>query len=116
MQNIYRLKKRGSFAYAYKKNDCVSTQRIEVYKVSAHKLKVGFSVGKKVGNSVVRSRVKRRISERFRRLIPYIADDYNFVVVARSACKEATSEQINKDLLYCLKKHGVYKGENEEVL
>ncbi len=107
MQKIYRLTQRGSFAYAYRKGDSVATTRLVVYKVPARRLKVGFSVGKKVGNSVVRSRVKRRISERFRRLIPQIKPEYNFVVIARSACADASSDQINKDLLYALKKHGV---------
>lgn len=113
IQSVYRLKKRGSFAYAYKNGECVSTKRLAVYKVRAHDIKVGVSVGKKVGNSVVRSRVKRRISERFRLLIPRVKKGYNFVVAARTACAEATSEQINEDLLYALKKHGVLEEAEE---
>ena len=114
MQKIYRLTQRGSFAYAYRKGDSVATRRIVVYKVPAHNLKVGISVGKKVGNSVVRSRVKRRIGERFRLLIPNVAKGYNFVVVARVACADATSEEINKDLVYALSRHGVYNEEATE--
>ena len=108
MQRIYRLTQRGSFAYAYKKGKSVPTRLLVVYKVPAHKLKVGIAVSKKVGNSVVRSRVKRRIGERFRLLIPYISDEFNFVIVARTACADATSEQINNDLIYALKKLEVY--------
>lgn len=107
MQKKYRLTQRGSFAYAYRKGDSIATTRLVIYKVSAKNLKVGISVGKKVGNSVVRSRVKRRIGERFRLLIPGIKSGYNFVIVARPACADATSEEINRDLLYALKKHGV---------
>lgn len=114
IQNVYRLKKRGSFAYAYKNGDHVSTPRLVVYKVRAHDIKIGVSVGKKVGNSVVRSRVKRRISERFRLLIPRVKKGYNFVVTARSACADATSDQINEDLLYALKKHGVLEEMEEK--
>ncbi len=108
MQRIYRLTQRGSFAYAYRKNDSVVTKRLVMYKVPAHNLKAGISVGKKVGNSVVRSRVKRRIGERFRLLIPNIDPKYNFVIVARAACADATSEEINKDLVYALSRHGVF--------
>jgi ribonuclease P protein component len=108
MQKIYRLTQRGSFAYAYRKGASVATSRLVVYKVPARNLKVGVAVGKNVGNSVVRSRVKRRINERFRLLIPLVSKGYNFVIVARAACAEATSEEINGDLVYALKKHGVY--------
>ncbi len=108
MQKIYRLTQRGSFAYIYRHGVCRSTTRLSVYKVPAHNLKIGIVVGKKVGNSVVRSRVKRRIGERFRLLIPNVDAKNNFVVVARSACADATSDEINAELIYALKKLGVY--------
>ena len=109
MQRIYRLTQRRSFSYVYKKGTSVSTARIVLYSVDARSLKIGVVVGKKVGNSVVRSRVKRRISERFRLLIPHVEERKNFIVVARAACAEASSAQINDDLVYLLKKIGVYK-------
>lgn len=111
MQKKYRLTRRGSFSYAYRKRDCVVTERLAVYKVPAATLKIGISVGKKIGNSVVRSRVKRRIGERFRLLIPHVSERYNYVVTARSACAEASSAEINADLISALKKHGAYKDE-----
>ena len=113
MQKIYRLTQRGSFTYIYNHGVCRSTPRLNVYKVPAHNIKVGVVVGKKVGNSVVRSRVKRRISERFRLLIPNIDAKNNFVVVARSACADATSREINEDLVYALTKLGVYSERKE---
>ena len=82
-----------------------------MYLVDAHNLKIGVVVGKKVGNSVVRSRVKRRISERFRLLIPSVDQNKNYVVIAKSAGADSTSEQFNEDLIYLLKKAGAYKGE-----
>ena len=108
MQRIYRLTQRRSFSYIYKKGTTHSTPRIVLYSVDARSLKIGVVVGKKVGNSVVRSRVKRRISERFRLLIPFVDDKKNFIVVARTACSDATSAQINDDLIYLLKKIGAY--------
>jgi len=108
MQRIYRLTQRRSFSYVYKKGESHATPRIVLYSVDARNLKIGVVVGKKVGNSVVRSRVKRRISERFRLLIPYVDAKKNFIVVARTACADATSAQINDDLTYLLKKIGVF--------
>ncbi|MBR1747611.1 MAG: ribonuclease P protein component [Clostridia bacterium] len=109
MQKVYRLTQRRSFSYIYKKGATCATPRIVLYTVDARSLKVGVVVGKKVGNSVVRSRVKRRISERFRLLIPSVDEKKNFIVVARSACADATSAQINDDLVYLLKKSGALK-------
>lgn len=113
MQKIYRLTQRSSFSYVYRKGSSFSTPRLIMYVVNAHTLKVGIVVGKKVGNSVVRSRVKRRISERFRLLIPCAEQDKNFVIVARSECCESTSETIEKDLYYLLKKVGALKIKDE---
>ena len=113
MQRIYRLTQRGSFSYIYNHGISRTTTRLSIYKVPAHNIKVGIVVGKKVGNSVVRSRVKRRIGERFRLLIPNIDPKNNFVIVARSACAEATSEEINNDLIYALKKLGAYSESRE---
>lgn len=79
-----------------------------MYVVQAYSLKVGIVVGKKVGNSVVRSKVKRRIAERFRRLIPNVSAKHNFVIVARSGCAEATSAEFENDIMFCLKKLGVF--------
>lgn len=76
--------------------------------VPAKSVKIGVVVGKKVGNSVVRSRVKRRISERIRLLIPNMGVTNNYVIVALNACSDSDSAQINDDLLYMLKKIGVY--------
>lgn len=111
MQKKYRLTQNSSFSYIYKRGKSVSTSSMIMYKVNSHNLKVGITVGKKVGNSVVRSRVKRRIKERFRLLIPIIDHNYNYVIVAKSGCAVLSSEEINQDLLYLLKKLGVLKEE-----
>ncbi len=111
MQKVYRLNKSSSFNYIYRKGKSFSAPSMVLYKVNAQNLKVGITVGKKVGNSVVRSRVKRRIKERFRLSIPQIDQNYNYVIVAKKACSELTSDQINKDLLYLLDKAGVLKKE-----
>lgn len=113
MQKIYRLTQRGSFTYIYNHGVSKKTSLLRIYKVSAHTIKVGIVVGKKVGNSVVRSRVKRRIGERFRLLIPSIDPKNNFVIVAGPACADATSREINADLIYALKKLGVFPDEEQ---
>ncbi len=109
MQKVYRLTLNGSFRYIYRNGTSVASKRLVLYKVPAHNLKVGISVGKKVGNSVTRSKVKRRIRENFRLLIPRISDKYNYVVLAKNACAEADFYEIKSDLISVLEKSGVYK-------
>lgn len=113
MQKIYRLTQKSSFNYIYRKGLTVSTPRMIMRYVPAKNVKIGIVVGKKVGNSVVRSRVKRRIKERIRLLIPFMENVNNYVIVALSACADADSSQINDDLLFMLKKIGVYS-ENKQ--
>jgi ribonuclease P protein component len=109
MQKIYRLTLNGSFKYIYRHGTSISSKLLILYKVPAHHLKVGITVGKKVGNSVTRSLVKRRIRESFRLLIPNILPRYNYVVVARAASSGATYAQINTELVYLLGKSGSIK-------
>lgn len=113
MQKMYRLTQNNSFNYIYKRGKKVSVDSMILFKVNAHNLKIGITVGKKVGNSVVRSRVKRRIKERFRLLIPRIDNNYNYVIVAKKSCAERSSEDINNDLVYLLNKAGVLKEEED---
>lgn len=110
MQRKYRLTLNGSFKYIYRNGSSVSSKLLILYKVPSHGLKVGVAVGKKVGNSVTRSLVKRRIKESFRLLIPQINENYNFVVIARASCAEASYDEINTELKMLLEKSGVVKG------
>lgn len=107
MQKIYRLTLNGSFKYIYRNGSPICSKLLTLYKVPTHNLKVGITVGKKVGNSVIRSLVKRRIGESFRLLIPRISNNYNYVIVARTACAQASYADINSDLVHLLEKSGV---------
>lgn len=102
MQRIYRLTRRASFSYIFRKGERVSGKYLVVYAVKAGNVKVGVSVSKKVGNSVVRSRVKRRLSEAFRLLIPDIIGMHNFVVVALPLAADADYHQMDGDLRHVL--------------
>ncbi|HKL74225.1 MAG TPA: ribonuclease P protein component [Clostridia bacterium] len=114
MQKIYRLTLNGSFKYIYRNGANISSKLLIFYKVPAHNLKVGITVGKKVGNSVTRSLVKRRISESFRLLIPRISTKYNYVIVAKALCANAGYDEINADLISLLEKGGVLEINKDE--
>lgn len=107
MQKKYRLTNRSSFQYIFKKGEKIAGKFLVLYKVNASNIKVGISVSKKVGNSVVRSKVKRRIKESFRLLIEKIKGNYNFVVVARKECNQASFQEIQNEIDDLLKKNNV---------
>lgn len=58
----YRLTKRGSFAYVYKKGETARGKHFTLVFVRGKDVpRIGVSVGNKVGHAVVRNKLKRRI-------------------------------------------------------
>lgn len=58
----YRLTKRGSFSYVYRKGAAVRERHITlVYVAAREKARIGFSVSNKVGCAVMRNKIKRRM-------------------------------------------------------
>lgn len=117
MQKIYRLQNRASFSYIYKKGKRISNNLLTLYFVEAHNLKVGISVSKKIGNSVTRSLVKRRVKEYFRKLIPSLKSNYNYVIVTKEGIALESYQGIGLSLVSLLKKGKLFRDLlNEENL
>ena len=104
MERQYRLQKNRAFQYVYRRGRSIACRDLVMLLAPGRQLKVGFSVSRKVGNAVTRNRVKRRLRECFR---PYLGDVKTglYVIVARSSAAEATFRDLQKDVLYLLKKH-----------
>ena len=68
------------------------------------KPRLGLSVSKKVGTAVKRNRVRRRLKEIFRSSVTNLPDNLDFVVSARPAAAEASSEELNEEFLRALRK------------
>lgn len=113
LKSINRLKKRKEFNFIYKKGTVVHAPDFYVHFVRAYRPypQIGISVSKQVGNSVVRSRVKRIISEACRLNIERMAVK-NYVITAKESAKDKSSLDIEKELIYLLKKNGLLRGEN----
>lgn len=113
MQAKYRLKKTYQFNYIYKKGKSMACKQIiMLYALNnTGKLKVGFSVSKKIGKSVYRNRTKRILREIFRLNISKVDPNYNYIFIARNNILESTYKELEKSMLYLLKKTGLYKGE-----
>ena len=105
MQKEYKLKKRASFNYIYRKGAAFSNKDFVLYLVKTKgTLKIGFSVSKKVGGSVQRNRVKRQMRESVRLMIPEIDAGYNLIFVARSTVYGKKSSEIADSMRSLLKK------------
>ncbi|MDE7078652.1 MAG: ribonuclease P protein component [Clostridia bacterium] len=107
MQKKYRLKSSRVFNYLHKKGISSANKRLVlVHAQSKYPLKVGFIVSKKVGKAVVRNKVRRRLREIFRALIPYLEDNCNYIIIARTECANSTFSQLADSMASILSKAG----------
>lgn len=106
MQKVYRLRRRSSFDYVYKRGKSYSDNNLVLVCLDG-KLplpKVGFVVGKKVGKAVVRNKVKRRLREIFRALLPEVKGHTSYIVVARSLAASVSFDRLRQSLVTLLQK------------
>lgn len=73
--------------------------------------RLGITTSKKIGNAVQRNRSRRVIRAAYQNVMKSyeIQGSYDFVCVARVKTKFMKSTQIEKDLVFCLKKLGAIK-------
>ncbi len=106
MQKVYRLRRRSSFDYIYKRGKSYSDANLVLLALDGKltQPKVGFVVGKKVGKAVVRNKVKRRLRAIVRELIPDIKGHTSYVMVARSRSAELTYWELRQSVVALLVK------------
>lgn len=104
------LKKNFEFKSVYKKGKSLANKNLVIYIMPNGKdtNNLGLSVSKKVGKSVIRSKVTRRIKESYRLKEGNVKRGYDIVVIARVNSSEVDYHEIEKSLIYLLKKHGIY--------
>ena len=97
-QNLILLRKKTPEEYVF---DKTSGRNVSEF------CRVGYTASKKVGSSVVRNRAKRRLKEAARQILPEMAENgYDYVIIAKSAIKDADFEKILSDLKFCVKRVG----------
>lgn len=112
MKYTVSLKKTPEFRNVYRRGKSVANRFLVLYKYKNGKEinRLGISVSKKVGNSVVRSRVTRLIRESYRLSEENINQPgWDFVIVARTAAKEATYQEVAEALEQLVKQQKVFK-------
>ena len=90
---------------------------IWVQKLSEGKTKLGVISSKKMHNKAnKRNFAKRRIREIFRRLSPYLNDNYNVIIVIRKSLLTSSWRDVKKELIDLLYKANVITVNNYKKL
>lgn len=114
-----RIRKNSEFRTVYRKGKSFSNHLLVLYVFKNYKNvnidRIGISVSKKVGKSVIRSRVKRLINESYRLNNKSLKKGYDFVFIARNACKEKSYKEVQSSLINLFKKAGLYISDEKSL-
>lgn len=113
MQKEYRLKKKGTFQYVYRRGSSTACRELVLLYTKSRNTKIGFSVSKKVGNSVTRNLVKRRLRECFREHIGKIKSG-SYVIIARPTILDISFSKLQQQIIYLLSKQKLFLKNSEK--
>lgn len=110
MQRQYRLKRRASFAYVYRKGERSFAKDLLLLSARSREgLKIGLSVSKKVGNAVIRNRVKRLLREAVKLIEGSIDSGRMYVIVAYPSIVGLPFRQVCDEVAAVFSKAGKLK-------
>lgn len=94
-----RLSRSSDFQRIYRQGSSTASRFLVLYtfrrpaEVNADGPRLGLSVSKKMGGAVVRNRVKRLLREAFGSVRGQLAEDHDFVLIARPPLLELVSRE-----------------------
>jgi ribonuclease P protein component len=94
-----RLSRSSDFQRIYRQGSSTASRFLVLYsfrrpaEVSADGPRLGLSVSKKMGGAVVRNRVKRLLREAFGSVREQLAEDHDFVLIARPPLLELITRE-----------------------
>lgn len=96
-----RINNSREYGYIYKHGRRSVGKNLILFTISTDSwgTRVGIVTSKKIGNAVTRNRAKRQLREVIRKHWETLPKGMNLVVVARYNIKEATFEQMEREIL-----------------
>ena len=114
MKKNFRVKREKDFKAIFKEGTSFANRKFVIYQLDNQKkhFRVGLSVSKKLGNAVTRNQIKRRIRHILQNAKVGIAEDVDFVVIARKGVETLGYAEMEKNLLNVLKLSKIYQEGN----
>ena len=114
MKKSFRVKREKDFKAIFKDGASFANRKFVVYQLENQQnhFRVGLSVSKKLGNAVTRNQIKRRIRHILLNVRWHLADDVDFVVIARKGAESLDYAEMEKNLLHVLKLSKIYQEGN----
>lgn len=110
MRHTCAMRANRHFKRIYSKGDSIAGGYLVLYyqKNNTDQDVLGMTVSKKIGKAVIRNRVRRLIKESYRLNEANIKSGYDLIFVARTKAVGVSFEIIQRDMLYLLKKAGLF--------
>ena len=111
MKKNFRVKREKDFKEIFQYGTSFANRKFVVYQLENQQnhFRVGLSVSKKLGNAVTRNQIKRRIRHILLNVRGHLADDVDFVVIARKGAESLDYAEMEKNLLHVLKLSKIYR-------
>lgn len=111
MKKSFRVKREKDFNAIFTDGTSFANRKFVVYQLENQKshFRVGLSVSKKLGNAVTRNQIKRRIRHILLSVREHLADNVDFVVIARKGVEGLDYAEMEKNLLHVLKLSKIYR-------
>ena len=106
MKKSFRVKKDREFQKVFHKGKSTANRQFVIYqynKEGQSHFRVGISVSKKLGNAVTRNRLKRRIRHILMELDDQLAQDVDFIVIARPPIVQMSYQEMKSSMMHVLK-------------
>ena len=114
MKKSFRVKREKDFKAIFKDGTSFANRKFVVYQLENQQnhFRVGLSVSKKLGNAVTRNQIKRRIRHILLSVREHLADNVDFIVIARKGVESLDYAEMEKNLLHVLKLSKIYQEGN----
>ena len=114
MKKNFRVKREKDFKEIFQYGTSFANRKFVVYQLENQQnhFRVRLSVSKKLGNAVTRNQIKRRLRHILLSVREHLADNLDFVVIARKGVESLDYAEMEKNLLHVLKLSKIYQEGN----